>query len=223
MFKTLKVAPQQKAQACIIWLHGLGADGADFVNVPVALGLPPDLPILFLFPHAPHQAVTINQGAIMPAWYDIRSFDLEAQQDEPGIRRSEKALRAFMEQVCEQEKLSFSKLLLIGFSQGGALALHTALRYEKPLAGVGALSTYLPLQGTLEKDQTKANQTIPIFWGHGLLDPMVPYGVGKKSADYLKGHGWEVKWHSYSMAHAVCTAELLDLGAWIKKVLFKIG
>ncbi len=212
------IEPKNKADACVIWLHGLGADGHDFVDVVPSLGLPREHQIRFIFPHAPTMPITMNGGMVMPAWYDIGAIDLRAVQDEKGIRKSEGAIKALIEAQI-QSGIKSERIILAGFSQGGALALHTALRYPRPLAGVMVLSAYLPLQELLAKEMHSVNSRIPLFMAHGFMDTVVSYWIGQQSCTHLQAAGFEVDWHSYPMAHTVSLSELHDIGVWIKNAL----
>lgn len=212
------IEPNSKADACVIWLHGLGADGHDFVDVVPSLGLPSGHRIRFVFPHAPSMPITMNGGMVMPAWYDIGAIDLRAVQDEKGIKKSEIAIKAMIEAQI-QAGIKSERIILAGFSQGGALALHTALRYPKPLAGVMVLSAYLPLQDLLMKEKHAVNAHIPLFMAHGFMDTVVSYWIGQQSCTHLQAAGFEVDWHSYPMAHTVSLSELHDIGVWIKNAL----
>lgn len=216
--EAITIEPKSKANACIIWLHGLGADGSDFVDVVPHLGLPEHHAIQFIFPHAPHRPISINAGYVMPGWYDIVAIDANAPQDENGIKQSEQDLRGLINSAIKQ-RISPQRILLMGFSQGGALALHTALRFEQPLAGVGVLSAYLPLHDLVEKEKHQANQAIPIFMAHGLSDPIVPYRLGEQSFAWLQNAGYSPSWHAYPMEHTVCMQELMDIGNWIHRQL----
>lgn len=218
VLESVTIEPERPATACIIWLHGLGADGHDFVDVIPSLGLPSNHGIRFVFPHAPHLPVTINAGMEMPAWYDIAGIDLEAWQDEKGIRLSEQYIRQLISKAIE-EGIPAKNILLVGFSQGGALALHTALRFEQSLGGVAALSTYLPLHSFLEKEHHVANKNLPIFMAHGLMDPVVAYWIGQKSCSVLEEIGFKPSWHAYPMAHQVCLPEMQALGNWMRQIL----
>lgn len=212
------IEPAEPATASIIWLHGLGANGFDFIDVIPSLELQAQHGIRFIFPHAPEMPITMNGGMVMPAWYDIGAIDLHAVQDEKGIRQSEQAILALIN--AEMEKgIPNERIILIGFSQGGAMALHTALRFAKPLAGAVVLSAYLPLQQLLPKEKHTANEHLPIFMGHGFMDTVVSYWVGQQSCAVLQSAGYQVDWHSYSMAHTVTLKELHDIGAWIKNAL----
>ena len=194
----------------IIWLHGLGADGHDFVPIVDELELP--VAVRFIFPHAPKIPVTINGGFVMRAWYDIANPAIDAQQDEAGIRASHAAIEALIAQEVSRG-IPARHIFLAGFSQGGAIALHTALRLSGPLAGVLALSTYLPLAELAAAEATC--HTTPIFMAHGRSDPVVPYALGIASRDQLLELQCAVEWHEYAMQHSVCAAELRDIRAWL--------
>lgn len=213
----LEQDPQEPAVASVIWMHGLGADGHDFAPIPPVLGLPAELPVRFIFPHAPKIPVTLNMGFVMPAWYDITSLD-ERGQDEPGIKKSAESIRRLIEREKERGVVS-SKIVLAGFSQGGAMALYTALRYPERLCGVMALSAYLLLADKLAEEASDANRDVPIFQAHGLHDPMVTLDYGHTSRDRLRQQGYSVEWHDYPMQHEVCPPELSDIGRWLRRVL----
>lgn len=203
-------------QHSIIWLHGLGADGGDFVPIAEEMGLP--LAVRYIFPHAPKQPVTINGGFVMRAWYDIAAAEIHAQQDAAGIRASQ----AEIEKLIAQEKqrgIAAENIFLAGFSQGGAIVLQTGLRHAEKLGGILALSTYLPLAETLVDEASEAAKGTPIFMAHGRSDPIVPYQLGKSSADKLSGLGYQLEWHEYSMPHSVCMEEVGDIGAWLAQRL----
>lgn len=216
--EAITIEPKRKADACIIWLHGLGADGSDFVDVVPHLGLSEQHAIEFIFPHAPHRPITINAGYMMPGWYDIVAIDDKAPQDEKGIKQSEQELREII-QLAISRGIPSQRILLMGFSQGGALAIHTALRFEQPLAGVGVLSAYLPLHDAIAKEKHAANESISIFMAHGLNDSIVPYRLGQQSFTWLQNAGYSPSWHTYSMEHTVCMQELADIGHWINRQL----
>ncbi len=205
-------------QHTIIWLHGLGADGGDFVPVAEEMSLP--VAVRYIFPHAPKQPVTINGGFVMRAWYDIAAAEIHARQDEKGIRASQ----AEIEKLIDQEKergVKAENIFLAGFSQGGAIVLQTGLRHKEKLGGILALSTYLPLAETLIDEASEAAKGTPFFMAHGRSDPIVPYNLGKSSADKLSGLGYQVEWHEYSMQHSVCMDEISDIGAWLTQRLKK--
>jgi phospholipase/carboxylesterase len=199
-------------QHSIIWLHGLGADGQDFVPVADELNLP--VAVRYIFPHAPQRPVTINGGYVMRAWYDIVATNIGAQQDEAGIRASQTAIEALIGQEIARG-IAPNHIFLAGFSQGGAIALHTALRQNAPLGGVLALSTYLPLADSVPGERVAATQATPIFMAHGRSDTVVPYALGAGSRDMLLELGYAVDWHEYAMPHSVCEAELHDITAWL--------
>jgi phospholipase/carboxylesterase len=208
--------PPAKAKAAVIWLHGLGADGHDFVPIVAELGLPADLPVRFVFPHAPVRAVAINAGMRMRAWYDIAP-DLR-RQDEPGIRESARAVEALLQR--EQDAgIPSDRIVLAGFSQGGAIALHTGLRYGHRLAGLLALSAYLPLPGPFAAEARPERRDTPVLMCHGTHDPMLPLALGAWSRDALEQAGYDVTWREYPMAHQVCAEEIADIGAWLRERL----
>jgi phospholipase/carboxylesterase len=196
--------------AAVIWLHGLGADGHDFEPIVPELELAQ--PVRFVFPHAPVRPVTINQGMRMRAWYDIFQFG-GGPEDEAGIRASQQMVEALI------EKESGKKIVLAGFSQGGAIVLQTALRHPGRLAGVLALSTYLPLAGTLAKERSEASKELPIFMAHGQFDDIIPLRRAEASRDALIALGYRVDWHAYPMPHSVCAPEIADIGEFLGRVL----
>jgi phospholipase/carboxylesterase len=198
----------------VIWLHGLGADGNDFAPIVPELVDPAWPALRFVFPHAPIQPVSINNGVPMRAWYDIAVVDLLARQDEAGVRRSIDAVEALIAREHERG-VDSEHIVLAGFSQGGAIALAAGLRHAQTLAGIVALSTYVPIHTTLAAERSVANAATPIFWGHGSADPVVPVQRGMESRDLLLGLGYRVDWHVYPMAHAVCAEEIVDLRAWL--------
>jgi phospholipase/carboxylesterase len=200
----------------VIWMHGLGADGNDFVPVVKELGLPDNLPLRFIFPHAPMRAVTINAGNIMRAWYDIIEISsIERKVDEAGIRESQRAIEALIEREIARG-IAANKIVLAGFSQGGAIALQTGLRYPQALAGILALSTYLPLAATLEAEASGANRSIPIFMAHGEQDTVIPISIAENSFKELGRLGYKADWHEYPMPHSVSMEEIENIGAWLK-------
>lgn len=196
----------------IIWLHGLGADGEDFVPIAEELTLP--VAVRYIFPHAPRRPVTVNGGFVMRAWYDISGNDISARQDDAGIRASQADIESLIAQEMARG-IAPDHIFLAGFSQGGAIALHTALRQMTPLAGVLALSTYLPLGDTAASESTAASRQTPVFMAHGRSDTVVPYPLGALSRDALLDLGYTVSWHDYAMAHSVNEAELRDIEAWL--------
>ncbi|HTM28914.1 MAG TPA: dienelactone hydrolase family protein [Rhodanobacter sp.] len=198
----------------VIWLHGLGADGNDFAPIVPQLVDPAWPALRFVFPHAPVRPVTINGGMPMRAWYDIAAADLVARQDEAGIRASTAEVAALIARE-HARGVPSEHIVLAGFSQGGAIALAAGLRHAQPLAGIVALSTYVPMHSTLAAERHPANAATAIFWGHGSADPVVPMPRGAESRDLLLALGYAVDWHSYPMAHAVCAEEIADLRAWL--------
>ena len=198
----------------VIWLHGLGADGNDFAPIVPEL-VARDWPaVRFVFPHAPVQPVSVNGGVPMRAWYDIFGFDARAPQDEAGIRRAIDAVEALIAREHERGVPS-ERIVLAGFSQGGAVALAAGLRHAQPLAGIVALSTYLPISATLAPERSAANAHVPIFWGHGSADPVVALQRGLDSRVLLEALGYAVDWHTYPMPHSVCAEEVADLRQWL--------
>ncbi|MEO8810067.1 MAG: dienelactone hydrolase family protein [Rhodanobacter sp.] len=208
----LETAPNP--QYSIIWLHGLGADGNDFAPVVPEL-VAKDWPALrFVFPHAPVRPVTINNGMSMRAWYDIVGFDLQSRQDEAGVRASMREVETLVAREHERGVPS-ERVVLAGFSQGGAIALAAGLFHARKLAGIVALSTYLPIAEVVASERHAANTDTPIFWGHGSADPVVAMQRGIDSRNLLQSLGYSVDWHTYPMAHAVCAAEIADLRRWL--------
>jgi phospholipase/carboxylesterase len=211
-----------RPQASVIWLHGLGADGHDFEPVVPELHLPPDPGIRFVFPHAPMRPVTINGGMTMRAWFDIRTFDRDGPQDEAGIRESAVLLERLIERE-RQRGSDYGRIVVAGFSQGGAIALHTVLRFPERLAGLMALSTWLPLAQSFREEVGEpagaASSGLPIFMAHGSFDPVLPVEFGKSSRTTLESAGFEVEWHEYPMGHAVCPEEIANLSRWLRRVL----
>ena len=204
--------------ASIIWMHGLGADGHDFVDVVPELSLPARPGVRFVFPHAPMRPVTINGGYVMRAWYDIRDDGGVRREDSAGVRASQKAVEALIAREKERG-VPAAAIVLAGFSQGGAMALHTALRHTERLAGVMALSCSLPLSDTLAGEAAPANRDVSIFMAHGTHDPMIPMARALRAREVLTGLGYRLEWHEYPMPHSVCVEEIADIGVWLGKVL----
>ncbi|HEU5135637.1 MAG TPA: alpha/beta fold hydrolase [Steroidobacteraceae bacterium] len=201
----------------IIWMHGLGADGHDFEPLVPEL-LDDDMPVIrFVFPHAPVRPVTINNGYQMRAWYDIIGIDRRSAEDFDGINASAKAASALIKAENERGVAS-NRIVIAGFSQGGAMALHIATRHTEKFAGVIALSCYLPLARELATSRHDANQATPIFMAHGTQDPVVPYPLGEDSRRVLQDAGYSVEWHAYPMPHGLCEPEVADLRAWLKRI-----
>ena len=201
--------------AAVIWMHGLGADGHDFEPIVPALGLPPSLTVRFVFPHAPRRPVTINAGMVMRAWYDVA---LGPEEDEAGIRAAQRRVEALVERE-GRRGIPAERVVLAGFSQGGVMALQTGLRYPERMAGILALSCYLPLPGTLAGEAAPANRDVPLFLAHGLHDDLVPLTRGRQARDRLRGLGYPVEWHEYPMPHAVCAEEIEVVGVWLRGLL----
>lgn len=206
----------KQPQHSIIWLHGLGADGQDFAPIADELSLP--VAVRFIFPHAPKRPVTVNGGFVMPAWYDISGQDINARQDAAGIAASQAAIEALIAQEVARG-IATQHIFLAGFSQGGAVALHTALRHPGRLAGVLALSTYLPLADTAPAEASAAALQTPVFMAHGRSDPIVPYQLGVASKDALQSLGMSVEWHEYAMPHSVSQQEIRDIETWLTQRL----
>ena len=202
-------------RSAVIWLHGLGADGHDFEPIVPELGLPSSLAVRFVFPHAPIQPVTINGGMRMRAWYDVTG---DGRQDERGVRSSQ----AHVEALIARERgrgIPARSLVLAGFSQGGAMALQTGLRHAERLAGILALSCYLPLPETLAQEVSAANRDVPIFMCHGAHDQVIPLAWAARSRDHIAALGYAVDWREYPMPHSVCAEEIADVGLWLREVL----
>jgi phospholipase/carboxylesterase len=211
----LQTGPDPKH--CVIWLHGLGADGNDFAPIVPELGLPRATAIRFIFPHAPMQPVTINNGYVMRAWYDILGADLVRREDEKGLRASQGLIEALMQREATRG-VAAANLVLAGFSQGGAIVLQTGLRHTERIAGIMALSTYLPIAGTVAAERSAANREVPIFMAHGTQDPMIVLARATSSRDKLIELGYSVEWHQYPMPHSVSPEEVRDIGNWLRKV-----
>jgi len=213
----IEIETKPKPSHAVIWLHGLGADGNDFVPVVKEMKLPP-LGIRFVFPHAPMRPVTINGGFVMRAWYDIAYQELAFKEDERGLRESQKLIEDLIARE-NARGIPSSRIVLAGFSQGGVMTLQVGLRQPKRLAGLMALSAYLPMSPMIEVERNAASNSAPIFMGHGVADNIVPLALGTMSRDTLIKLGYEVEWHQYPMPHSVCAEELADTGAWLKRVL----
>jgi len=222
VLERVELSTGAKPTATVIWLHGLGADGWDFVPIVRELGLPAELAVRFIFPHAGERPVTINNGYVMRAWYDIAQQDLARVPDERGIRESQ----AEVEGLIAEERargIEASRIVLAGFSQGGAIALQAGLRHPERLGGIVALSTYLPLERSLETEASAANRQVPILMVHGTEDPVIPLGLAESSLRTLRCHGYQVDWHTYPMPHAVCAEEVSDIGWFLLKALGGAG
>jgi phospholipase/carboxylesterase len=205
--------PRAPAVASVVLLHGLGADGTDFVPIVEELRLP-DTAVRFVFPHAPLRPVTVNAGYVMRAWYDIRSFTPEGRADAAGLAQSVERVNGYLRREIERG-VAASAIVLAGFSQGGAVALAAGLRFPERLAGILALSAYLPFPRTLAAERSIANAELPILMCHGRLDPVVHVTLGQEARDVLTGLGYAVAWHEYPMQHEVCGAEVAEVGRWL--------
>ena len=216
MTETVEIETGTNPTGSVIWLHGLGADGHDFEPIVPELRLPEGLALRFVFPHAPVRPVTLNGGMAMRAWYDIVSLDRGGPVDSAGIGESTATLEALIARE-EQRGIEPQRIVVAGFSQGGAIAINTVLRSGKKLAGLMGLSTWLALSDALQGDAVEAS--IPVFMAHGQFDPMIPMQYGRSSADALAKAGFDVEWHDYPMAHAVCPQEIDDIRTWLLGVL----
>jgi len=216
--ESIIIETDPEPDAAVIWLHGLGADGNDFVPIIEQMQLPAGLAIRFVFPNAPIRPITINQGYPMPGWYDISSLSIVDQEDEAGIRESS----AILEQLCRAEEkkgISAERIVVAGFSQGGAIALHCGCRYPETLGGIMALSSYLPLSHTLDDELSPAAKYTPVFMAHGRQDDVVALRYGRQSMEQLEARGMQVEWHEYDMAHSVCMEEIIHIRQWLMNIL----
>ncbi|TSA18060.1 MAG: alpha/beta hydrolase [Betaproteobacteria bacterium] len=213
--ETLEIETAPHPLASSIWLHGLGADGNDFAPRADEIQLP--VAVRYVFPHAPMMPVSINGGYVMRAWYDITDAAVR-REDEDGVRASQRSMEALIARE-KSRGVAAGKIILAGFSQGGAIALQTGLRHGERLAGVMALSTYLPLVDTLAAEASPANRDLPIFMAHGTADPMIPFARAQASRDLLMQQSYAVEWHEYRMQHSVCPQEIADIGVWLRRVL----
>jgi len=216
--ETIEIETGPNPTASVIWLHGLGASGDDFVPIVRELDLAGMQDIRFVFPHAPTMPVTINNGYVMRAWYDIIGADLSRREDEKGLRASQ----AMVEQLIAQEKargIPAERIVLAGFSQGCAMTIQTGLRHPEKLAGLLCLSGYVPLHTTIAEERHSSNQATPIFMAHGRGDQVIPIIRAEQSRDLLRSLGYEVEWHEYLMPHSVCQEEVDDISAWFRRVL----
>ncbi len=217
LLSAIEIEPALPAHASVIWLHGLGASGDDFVPLVPQLNLSDKVGIRFIFPHAPIMPVTINGGMNMPAWFDIYGLTLGSQVDKQGIDQSASAIEHLIMKEIERG-IATDKIVIAGFSQGATMALMTGLRYLKPLAGIIALSGYLPMAEEVFQQASAANRQIPIFLAHGTRDPIVPYALGESTHHALKQANYPVNWHSYAMPHSVCEEEILAISQWLQRV-----
>jgi phospholipase/carboxylesterase len=219
LLETIEVDTAPGPRAAVIWMHGLGADGHDFEPIVPELDLSDRVPVRFVFPHAPMRPVTINAGYVMRAWYDVSEDGRgERREDEAGVRESQRRVEALIERE-RSRGIAPGAIVLAGFSQGGAMALHTGLRQPERLAGILALSCFLPLAGALAAEAAATNRDVPIFMAHGTHDDMIPIERAWTARDRLLALGYPAEWHEYQMAHAVCAEEVRDVAAWLRRVL----
>ena len=218
LLQRVQIDPADTPRATVIWLHGLGADGHDFEPIVPQLRLPSSLPVKFVFPHAPRRPVTINYGMVMRAWFDILDMTTPRKVDMASFLESADALRRLIQHEIDGGMPS-DRIVLAGFSQGGAIALHTGLRYPQPLAGIMGLSTYLPTLDALDQEAHRTNRAIPIFMAHGKHDPMIPLAYADETQRRLHQHGYALRWQTYPMQHAVCPAEIDAIREWLLTVL----
>jgi phospholipase/carboxylesterase len=212
------LTPKEPPVASVIWLHGLGADGFDFAPIVEELHLPRHLAIRFIFPHAKHRSVTLNNGYVMRAWYDLYGLNVTSREDDAGLRESEAVVQQYIVKEVAAG-IATDRIVIAGFSQGGALALHAGLRYAQPLAGIMALSTYLPLRDRISTEASAANRSTPILMCHGVGDGVVPLAMGSISRDLLLQQGFAVEWHTYPMEHSVCMEEVSRISTWLQQRL----
>lgn len=215
--ESVTVKPTRPAIGSVIWLHGLGADGHDFTDIVPQLNLPDNLPIRFTFPHAPVRPVVINANMRMRAWFDIYSLENLEKEDEVGILEAQRAVTSLINQEI-LAGIPSDRIVLAGFSQGGAMALHSGLRYEKSLAGIIGLSTYLPLAKKLSHEASNANKQTPILIAHGRFDPVLPIILGQRTYELLKQLDYPAEWHDYPMEHQVCFEEIKMIGKWLETI-----
>ena len=218
LLDNIEIETGANPQAAVIWMHGLGADGNDFVPLVDELDFTGMPAIRFVFPHANQIPVTINGGYVMRAWYDIVGADLVRREDEGGLRASQREIEALIAR--EQARgIPASRIVLAGFSQGCAMTLQTGLRHPEALAGLLCLSGYLPLADKVEAERADASLQVPIFMAHGRMDPVVPFQRAAQSRDALVALGYQVEWHEYMMQHSLCLDEVRDINGWLRKVL----
>ncbi|MBC7488767.1 MAG: dienelactone hydrolase family protein [Glaciimonas sp.] len=218
LLPTQEITTSATPTASVIWMHGLGADGSDFVPIVKKLDLSGCRSIRFVFPDAPNIPVTINNGHVMPAWYNIFTSDLVRHEDEAGLRKSQVRIDALIAREILRG-IPAHKIVIAGFSQGCAMALQTGLRYPEKLGGLMCLSGYLPLIEKIDAERSAANQDTPIFMAHGSTDPVVMFSRAEQSRDCLQQLGYQIAWHEYRMQHAVCAEEVADIGSWLRQVL----
>jgi len=220
LLESITINPQSEPKAVVIWLHGLGADGYDFEPIVPELNLPDSAAIKFVFPHAPKIPVTVNGGYVMRAWYDIAATDLGEQQDAEGIKRSAEQLNALIKEEIKGG-VPAEKIILAGFSQGGAIILQAGLRYPEKLGGIMVLSSYVPLADSLAAEKHSANQDVSIFYAHGEQDDVIPISFAEQSRDLLVEQNYSVEWNSYPMPHAVIPDEIDAISNWLRKIILE--
>jgi phospholipase/carboxylesterase len=218
LLESLEIETAPNPDAAVVWMHGLGADGHDFEAIVPELRLPATTRIRFVFPHAPLRPVTINQGHVMRAWYDVRALAGVRREDEAGVRQSARQIEALLARE-RLRGIAPRRIVIAGFSQGGAMALHVGLRYADRLAGILALSCYLQLSNTLPTEASPANRDVPIFWAHGLHDPMIPQAMAEQGRAQLAELGYQIDWHQYPIPHSVSAEEIADVARWLERVL----
>ncbi|MHB8353754.1 MAG: alpha/beta hydrolase [Burkholderiales bacterium] len=218
LLPALELVTNHNPTASVIWLHGLGADGHDFVPVVKELQLPDTLPLRFIFPHAPQRPVTVNNGMVMRAWYDVAYDGLERRPDDAGVVKSANAVNDLIAREIARG-IPARRILLAGFSQGGAVALTAGTRYPQRLGGILALSTYLPMPEQLKDTGSEANRSMPIFMAHGQQDNVIPLRMAEASRAQLEAEGYSVAWHAYPMAHSLCMEEVSALSRWLQQQL----
>lgn len=218
LLPSVKIETGPKPAHTLIWMHGLGADGNDFVPIVKELSISSKKSLRFVFPHAPEQPVTINNGYVMRAWYDIYGLGIGGAEDEAGIRASQESVDALIEHEL-QRGITSDHIVLAGFSQGGVMALHTGLRQKNKLGGIMALSCYLPLATFLSNEAESINSKIPIFMAHGVYDDVVPLQLATSSKAHLDQAHYTVEWHEYGMAHSVCAEEIMNIDQWLSRIL----
>ena len=215
LLEAIEIETAPDPQASVIWMHGLGADGSDFAPLAGEIDLP--VGVRYIFPHAPMMPVSINGGYVMRAWYDISDAAIR-REDEDGVRASQQSVEALLARE-KSRGIAAARIVLAGFSQGGAIALQTGLRHAERLAGIMALSTYVPLAEQLAKEASPANRGVPVFMAHGTADPMIAFARAQASRELLVQQGYAVEWHEYRMQHSVCPQEVADIRAWLARVL----
>ncbi|WP_313168805.1 alpha/beta hydrolase [Massilia oculi] len=218
LLENIEIETAPNPEIAIVWLHGLGADGNDFVPIVRELDLSGLPGIRFVFPHANTMPVTINGGYVMRSWYDIVATDLVRREDEAGLRASQLQVEALIARE-KARGIPASRIILAGFSQGCAMTLQTGLRHPEPLAGMMCLSGYLPLAGVAGAERNEASLSTPIFMAHGVQDPVVPFARAEDSRKVLESLGYQVEWHAYQMQHTLCLEEVQDIAKWIRKVV----